>query len=161
MTTFSSRLKYALDELRISQSELSRKIGVNRQAIQYLCAEGITEKMSKYAFQISRSLNISPEWLIVGEGAMVSEEVNINKELLHQLAEYVLADYESRGYVERDSLTVSVKMGLIEYRPCTQEDIDHWWNDSNEKADSASVGTPIYVLSDIEEMVKQIEAKSK
>ena len=73
MKTFTERLSYALEELDVSQSELGRRVGVKRQTIQWLCIPDGTDKKSKSAFQIAKALDVSPEWLILGEGVMKNE----------------------------------------------------------------------------------------
>jgi SOS-response transcriptional repressor LexA len=67
--SLSSRLAYALERLRISQSELARRVGVKPQIIQYLCTGNATK--SKFAYEIASALEINPDWLIAGKGPML------------------------------------------------------------------------------------------
>lgn len=64
----SSRLLYALNRQKISQSELARKIGVKPQVIQYLCTGNANK--SKFSYEIAIALEINPNWLIAGKGPM-------------------------------------------------------------------------------------------
>ena len=62
MSTLANRLKKALSDVGMSQSELARKIGIKPQSVQYLCsgkAQGTT-----HAVAIATVLNISPSWLL-------------------------------------------------------------------------------------------------
>lgn len=64
--SLSSRLRYALKILNISQTELARRINIKPQAIQYLCASD--SKKSKFTFEIAEALNIDFSWLAIGKG---------------------------------------------------------------------------------------------
>lgn len=67
--SLSSRLVYALNRMKISQSELARLIGVKPQIIQYLCTSNANK--SKFAFEIAIALGVNPNWLIAGRGPML------------------------------------------------------------------------------------------
>lgn len=71
MNTLSDRLVFALQKTGISQAELARKIGVKRQAIQYLCKTQTTK--SKLSHDIAEALGINIDWLISGEGNILLE----------------------------------------------------------------------------------------
>lgn len=66
--TLSERLSYALHVLKISQTELARRVGVKQPTIQYLCSNNA--KKSAYTFQIAQALGISDTWLATGKGGM-------------------------------------------------------------------------------------------
>lgn len=67
LINLSKRLKYTLEVLKISQTELARRIDVKPQVIQYLCA-GNSEK-SKFTLEIAEALNVDFHWLATGKGA--------------------------------------------------------------------------------------------
>lgn len=65
MNGLAKRLKKAISDKGISQSELARRINVKPQSIQYLCsgkASGTT-----HAVSISIELGVSAHWLLTGE----------------------------------------------------------------------------------------------
>lgn len=68
----SGRLAYALAALKISQSELARRIGVKPQAIQYLCSHNV--KNSSFTYDIADALEIEYTWLAAGEGQMLASD---------------------------------------------------------------------------------------
>lgn len=68
LKTLSDRLNHVLSSLQMSQTDLARKIGVKQQVIQYLCSKNV--KTSKFSFDISEALGISPLWLQEGIGDM-------------------------------------------------------------------------------------------
>lgn len=70
----SKRLKYALNTLDISQTELARRIDVKPQVIQYLCA-GNSQK-SKFTLEIAEALNIDFHWLATGRGLAPEGKAN-------------------------------------------------------------------------------------
>jgi len=72
--TLSSRLVYALNYLRISQSEVARRVGIKPQVIQYLCTNHA--KKSKFAYEIALALEINPTWLIAGKGSADFKNTN-------------------------------------------------------------------------------------
>ena len=67
MKTLAERLKYALAQRHMSQTALARAVGVPAQTIQQLCSRG---NKTVFGTEISRELNISPEWLTEGIGTM-------------------------------------------------------------------------------------------
>lgn len=62
----STRLKYALSKLGVSQTELARRINVKPQVIQYLCSS--KSHKSKFSSEIAEALNIDFSWLATGRG---------------------------------------------------------------------------------------------
>lgn len=68
-TSLSTRLAYALERLKVNQSELARRVGIKPQIIQYLCTGNATK--SKFAYEIATALEVNPDWLIAGKGPML------------------------------------------------------------------------------------------
>ena len=66
-SNFSSRLAEVLHELHITQTKLAERIGVRKQAIQYLCAND--DCRSKFAYEIAEALGVSIDWLMRGKGS--------------------------------------------------------------------------------------------
>lgn len=71
LETFSARLSFALNKLKMTQATLAKKINVNRQVIQYLCNS--KNGASKFSYDIADALGISIDWLLSGTGSMMSE----------------------------------------------------------------------------------------
>jgi SOS-response transcriptional repressor LexA len=76
-STLSSRLLLALTRLKINQSELARRLGIKPQMIQYLCTSKANK--SKFAYEIATALEINPNWLIAGKGAMRDLEIGTDR----------------------------------------------------------------------------------
>ncbi|RLV60406.1 XRE family transcriptional regulator [Parashewanella curva] len=77
-TTLGERLERALIELQVSQTELAKRSGVTKQAINYIINQKLTE--SKLAPKLANALNINPNWLMLGIGQLeckISREVPI------------------------------------------------------------------------------------
>lgn len=95
LNNLSSRLKFALKILNISQTELARRINVKPQVIQYLCAS--QSQKSKFAFEIAEALNIDFAWLATGKGIapekseLVKNENSIPLLSFEQIKEWKLA----------------------------------------------------------------------
>lgn len=68
MDTFGQRLRSALHERNVSQSQLARMLGVQPQAVQYLCSD--KAQRSRYTSEIASVLGISADWLATGRGTM-------------------------------------------------------------------------------------------
>lgn len=66
MNTLKDRLKSAMQRNGITQQELAVSVGVTQPAIGKL-VRGETSN-SRYLFQIAKSLNVSLEWLVSGDG---------------------------------------------------------------------------------------------
>ena len=64
MKTFGDRLKAALKNADMTQQQLADKLGVTQQSIQYACSP--KGKGSKHALEISRILQVKPDWLSYG-----------------------------------------------------------------------------------------------
>ena len=66
MNTFAEKLKIALKKRELSQAEAARLCGIAQQSLNYIISNNLNS--SKLALQIASSLNINPEWLILGQG---------------------------------------------------------------------------------------------
>tara|TARA_R110002126_G_scaffold222360_3_gene367541 strand:+ start:1102 stop:1737 length:636 start_codon:yes stop_codon:yes gene_type:complete len=64
-STFKDRVTSVLNDLNRSKAWLAEKIGISRQALNYLLAN---TNGGKYISHIADALNINPEWLVSGEG---------------------------------------------------------------------------------------------
>ena len=60
------RLLLVLQEQRVSQAELARRVGIKQQSIQKLCSN--ESARTGYVAEIAEALNICPFWLATGEG---------------------------------------------------------------------------------------------
>ncbi len=86
MKTLAERLKAALKEAGISQSELSRRVGVSRSAVSLWCDGTTTSLDGDNLLKTAEVLGISPVWLNTGRGKMKRGE---NKEIpLYDNPEY-------------------------------------------------------------------------
>ena len=73
MKNLSERLKYALDEAQINQSELARRVGVTRGAVS-LWFKGATNSLDgENLLKTAQALGFSASWLATGKGAMKRE----------------------------------------------------------------------------------------
>lgn len=68
METFSSRLRWALEQKGISQSELARQIGVNRAAINYWIKGKTKEVEGTNLAKAANILEVNALWLVSGKG---------------------------------------------------------------------------------------------
>jgi len=91
----STRLKAAIEKLGVSQSELAKKIGVKPQTIQYLCTSNA--EWSKFTFEIAHALDLNPEWLATGKGAMLAQ---IAKPMHDQIAIPILEKHNVFPFLE-------------------------------------------------------------
>jgi phage repressor protein C with HTH and peptisase S24 domain len=86
MKTLAERLRMALTEAGISQSELSRRVGVTRSAVSLWFGGTTTSLDGDNLLKTAEVLDISPVWLNTGRGRMKRGE---NKEIpLHDNPEY-------------------------------------------------------------------------
>lgn len=69
MQTFNERLAYVLDKKQITASELSRQTGLSR-AIISLYVSGKSIATASSALIICEKLNLSYDWLKLGEGSI-------------------------------------------------------------------------------------------
>jgi SOS-response transcriptional repressor LexA len=74
------RLKQARLKKKLTQEELAEIVGIKQQAVQRIEAGKV--RSTSYVVQLAKALNVSPEWLALGEGnelnAATSEEQNSN-----------------------------------------------------------------------------------
>jgi transcriptional regulator with XRE-family HTH domain len=107
--TLSDRLRYALNLLGISQTDLAKKINVKPQIIQYLCSS--RSLRSKFTFNIAEALGIDVSWLAIGKGiqpCLDQSLVNSNSNLVPVLT------YKQ------------IKQLSIDNVPVNKEDINDW-----------------------------------
>lgn len=98
------RILYFADTLNISKREFYKKISVSRGTLE--SSTGITEDiMAKF---IATYPEVSPEWLVLGNGPMIkSSEYSINQEDTMLVAEDPLS------YPSRDQQRVMFKIGAL------------------------------------------------
>lgn len=70
MTTFSERIKLALEAKGINQSELARRLGVTRAAVSVWCSSSAKDLNASNALLIAQELDVDPYWLVFGKGHM-------------------------------------------------------------------------------------------
>lgn len=96
--SFQHRLKIALDDAKISQSELGRRTGINRQLISdYL--KGKYEAKQDKLYELAKVLNVDEGWLMG------------------------VSDKKERRHPEEDFENTNKENGDI-----TDKDIDHYFN---------------------------------
>lgn len=80
MKTFSERLNAAMMSAGFSQAQLADRVGISQPAVQKM-ASGKTSGSRKMV-ELAHALNVNPEWLSSGSGAMrpSSKESNIGSE---------------------------------------------------------------------------------
>ncbi len=85
--TLAERAQQLLDELEITQVELSKMAGCTKGAgNQWLKASNIDSIMSpEYAFNIADKTNYEPRWLMIGEGPEKRASINKREEALLDL----------------------------------------------------------------------------
>lgn len=99
---FKDRLSYLIESKGISKSWLAEKLGISRQALNYLLKHS---NKPKYVDEISDILDISPQWLETGEGT-----VRLNKNTESGLCKIpVINDETSSQYIN------GVDVGCSEY----------------------------------------------
>lgn len=74
-TTLAERLRLAMSEADMNQSELARRIGSAPQTIQSLLSG--QSKSSRHGAKIASVLKVNPLWLETGEGPMVNTSPNV------------------------------------------------------------------------------------
>lgn len=76
MKTFSERLNAAINSAGLSQAQLADLVGISQPAVQKMTS-GKTSGSRKMV-ELSRALNVSPEWLSSGIGPMRSDSKESN-----------------------------------------------------------------------------------
>ena len=74
--SLSYRLNLALNFLKISQTELAKRIGTKPQTVQFICANKV--KKSQFTYDMAQALDISYEWLAAGKGEMLINAENLS-----------------------------------------------------------------------------------
>jgi len=97
--SLSSRLRYAMSLVRVSQPELARMIDVKPQVIQYLCNSPVIK--SKFTYQIAAALGISYAWLAEGKGNISAQQLAANSKQNRDCKVPVIQWQESLGWVEQ------------------------------------------------------------
>lgn len=67
MNTLAKRLRYAREQVGLSQSGLARRVGIKPQAIQAIEAGQV--RRPRNLVEIAAVLGVAPEWLLLGKGA--------------------------------------------------------------------------------------------
>lgn len=68
MKTFAERLNAAMNMASLSQAQLAERVGISQPAVQKMASGKTTG--SRKMVEIARALNVRPEWLSAGIGAM-------------------------------------------------------------------------------------------
>ena len=68
MKTFAERLNAAMNMASLSQAQLAERVGISQPAVQKMASGKTTG--SRKMVEIARALNVRPEWLSTGIGAM-------------------------------------------------------------------------------------------
>lgn len=90
--SFQHRLKIALDDAKISQSELGRRTGINRQLISdYL--KGKYEAKQDKLYELAKVLNVDEGWLM---------GVSDKKERRHPEEDFENTNKENRDITDKD-----------------------------------------------------------
>lgn len=90
--SFQHRLKIALDDAKISQSELGRRTGINRQLISdYL--KGKYEAKQDKLYELAKVLNVDEVWLM---------GVSDKKERRHPEEDFENTNKENRDITDKD-----------------------------------------------------------
>ena len=98
--TLSYRLAYALAALKISQSELARRLSIKPQSIQYICANNVIK--SQFSFQIATALDISYTWLTTGQGCMIENSHENENHLKENYRTPILTEHQFLSYINND-----------------------------------------------------------
>lgn len=80
MAELGARIRQVLIEKGLTQSQLSRLVGVKQQTISYICAPDSPATASRYAPKIAQVLGVNPTWLQSGEGGKYDPTVRIELE---------------------------------------------------------------------------------
>lgn len=103
MNTLGERLKWALDELRLSEPKAARLAGVSKQAINKMIS-GET-KSSKWLLGLSEKIEVNYNWLLRGEGEVWSSKDKGDSDLMAALTKI-----EERWKIENDYLREQLKI---------------------------------------------------
>ncbi|WP_318826107.1 XRE family transcriptional regulator [Burkholderia thailandensis] len=70
MKTLADRLRAALQEAQMNQSELARRVGVTRGAVSFWLTSATTSLAGENLLKVASALSVSPNWLATGRGRM-------------------------------------------------------------------------------------------
>lgn len=74
MTTLADRMKLALSNAHISQSDLARRIGISPASVNNWVTGATKSLKAETASKAAASLNVSTQWLISGVGEMTGNQ---------------------------------------------------------------------------------------
>lgn len=80
VSSFKDRLKEAMNNANISQSELARAIDCNRSVIN-LYLSGRNEPKDKKLSRLSKVLNVNPEWLLGYDVPMNNKPTTLHEKI--------------------------------------------------------------------------------
>ncbi|CAB3644234.1 HTH-type transcriptional regulator PrtR [Trinickia soli] len=72
MTTLAERLQVALDQAKMKQIELARRVGITRGAVSLWLKGATTKVEGENLVKAAQVLGVSPNWLATGRGRMKS-----------------------------------------------------------------------------------------
>lgn len=79
MDALSSRLKFAMDKINISQSELVRRTGINKGALSSYLNDRYQPKQ-KAIYQLAKALNVNEAWLM-GYDVPMERDISIDEDM--------------------------------------------------------------------------------
>lgn len=79
MDTLSNRLKFAMDKIEISQSELVRRTGINKGALSSYLNDRYQPKQ-KAIYQLAKALNVNEAWLM-GYDVPMERDISIDEDM--------------------------------------------------------------------------------
>lgn len=79
MDTLSNRLKFAMDKIEISQSELVRRTGINKGALSGYLNDRYQPKQ-KAIYQLAKALNVNEAWLM-GYDVPMERDISIDEDM--------------------------------------------------------------------------------
>lgn len=108
--TLGERIKAARKYAKLTQVELSTKVGISQQALARLEADGASG--TKALAMIAVECSVSPRWLATGDGHMLdgstpSESVSLSPRELALIANYRASGADDRAKLERFALGVA------------------------------------------------------
>lgn len=108
--TIGARIKAARSYAKLTQVQLSAKVGISQQALARLERDGATG--TKALAMIAVECGVSPRWLATGDGHMLdgatpTESVSLSPRELALIANYRASSGEDRAKLERFALGVA------------------------------------------------------
>ncbi|WP_429497297.1 XRE family transcriptional regulator [Robbsia andropogonis] len=74
MKTLADRLKAAIDQAGVSQSELARAVGISRSAVSLWMNGSVAGIAGENLLRTAAALRVSPMWLSTGRGSMKADK---------------------------------------------------------------------------------------